>query len=458
MKLYNTLTRNKEEFIPLKDKEVRMYACGLTVYNFAHIGNLRAYLFEDVLRRVLEFHGYKVIHGMNVTDVGHLVSDADEGEDKMEVGAQREGRHPLEIAREYETKFFDDLKDLRVELPDKVVRATESISEQISIINILEEKGFTYKDESAIYFDTSKLPDYGKLSGQKLEDKMTGAREEVVVDQRKRNPQDFVLWFFLTGRYKNHVLHWPSPWGEGFPGWHIECSAISRSILGQPFDIHTGGVDHIGTHHTNEIAQSEAAFGEPLARYWVHGEHLLVDGQKMSKSLGNVYALEDLKKRGYSPLDFRYLVLGAHYRSRLNFTWEALESAKNSFSRAKRILESSEGGGAVAQRYLDSFGIAISDDLDTPKALAIFWELLRDENLPLADKLATALEMDRVFGLGLGEIKAQQVPAEISDLVEKREEARRNKNYELSDKLRDEIENKGWRVEDKQEGYKIVKI
>lgn len=458
MKLFNTLARKKEEFKPIKDKEVGFYACGPTVYNFAHIGNLRAYLFEDALRRILEFNGYGIKHGMNITDVGHLVGDGDLGEDKIEVGAKREGRHPLEIARQFESAFFDNLKDLNIELPEKIVRATESIPEQIDLIKILVEKGYTYQDEAAIYFDTLKLPDYGKLSGQKVEDKLVGAREDVVVDPRKRNPQDFVLWFFLKGRYKDHILHWPSPWGEGFPGWHIECSAISRSILGQPFDIHTGGVDHIGTHHTNEIAQSEAAFGVPLANYWLHSEHLMVDSKKMSKSLGNVYTLKDLKEKGFDPLDFRYYVLGAHYRTVMNFTWEGLQSAKNTRERLNRIVaEIKTDQQKINQQYIDKFKEKVSDDLDTPCGLAVMWEMLRDDKVSAAEKFGSILEMDKVLGLKLNEEKKIEIPAEIQKLVADRDLARKNKDYTKADQIRDELLEKGWKIEDKDGESKIVK-
>ena len=457
MIFYNTMSRKKEEFIPLDKKQVKFYACGPTVYNYASIGNLRAYIFEDLLRRVLEHAGYEVIHAMNITDVGHLVGDGDEGEDKLEVGAKRENQHPLEIAKRYEAAFFEDMKQVNVGIPQKVLRATDSIDKQIEIIKILEDKGFAYKGEKAIYFDTSKLDDYGKLTGQKLEDKQTGAREEVVLDKDKRNPQDFALWFFLVGKYQNHILHWPSPWGEGFPGWHIECSAISRTLLGQPFDIHAGGVDHIGTHHTNEIAQSEAAFGVPLANYWVHNEFLMVDGQKMSKSLNNVYTLKDVKEKGFRPEDFRYFILSGHYRSKLNFTWKGLEAAKNARERLNRVIDGATEEGKASEEYLSKFDQRIFDDLDTPGALAVLWEMIRDSQLSQSDKAATFSNMNEV--LGLDSKAGDQAPENIVKLAEERTKAREAKDFGLSDQLREKIADLGWTIEDLPGNkYKIVKL
>ncbi|MDO8513180.1 MAG: cysteine--tRNA ligase [bacterium] len=445
--LYNTLTRKKEGFKAICDMKVKLYACGLTVYSEAHIGNLRAYIFDDLLRRVLESDGYEVKHAMNVTDVGHLVGDGDEGEDKLELGARREKTDPLALARKYEEKFFEDLRNLNVELPHKVVRATEAIKEQIELIKLLEEKGYTYKDEFAIYFDTSKLLDYGKLTGQKLEEKKVGAREEVVVDSGKKNPQDFALWFFLAGKYEDHILHWPSPWGEGFPGWHIECSAISRATLGQPFDIHLGGVDHIGTHHTNEIAQSEAAYGLPLAHFWLHNEYLMVDGQKMSKSLGNVYTLADLKKKGFDPVDFRYFILGGHYRSKLNFTWQALEGARATLRKIRALedipsaLENSGKEDIKAK-----VRAALFDDLDTPRALAILHE---------ANDFSLWKDFENVLALDIEAVETREIPSEVRDLAKRREEARGKKDWQSADQIRGEIEKLGYGVEDTGEGIKL---
>lgn len=460
LKIYNTLSRQAEDIKPISDKKIGLYACGPTVYNFAHIGNLRTYVFEDVLRRVLEYDGYQVTHAMNITDVGHLVSDADEGEDKMEVGARREGKSPLEIAKQYESAFFDDLKKLNILPPTKLLRATDSIKEQVAIIKLLEDKGFTYKDQSAIYFDTSKYQGYGKLAGQKLEDKKIGAREEVVVDKRKKNPADFVLWFFLTGRYKNHVLRWPSPWGEGFPGWHIECSAISRKLLGQPFDIHAGGVDHIGTHHANEMAQSEAAYGRPLANYWAHGEFLRINEGKMAKSGGNFITLPDLVGRGYSPLAYRYFTFGAHYRSRLNFTWEALDAAQNALDSLYQRISELKGQPRkfACADYINAFEREINNDLDMPRVLSLTWRLIKsdvDDGL----KQKTLEQFDRVLGLDLlaAAENLKSVPKEIKDLAKDREKARQEKNYDEADILRVKIEQAGFLVRDTPQGPVVRK-
>lgn len=454
-KLYNTLSKRIEDFQSLDGKTVRLYTCGPTVYNYAHIGNLRSYIFADVLRRSLEYSDFSVKHGMNITDVGHLVGDGDVGEDKMEVGAAREGKHPLEVAKFYETKFLADVKELNILSPHQLLRATDTIAEQIEIIKRLEEKGFTYKDESAIYFDTSKLPDYGKLSGQKLSEKKVGVREEVVVDSNKRNPQDFVLWFFLTGRYKNHILHWASPWGEGFPGWHIECSAISRKILGQPFDIHTGGVDHIGTHHTNEIAQSEAAFDSPLAKIWMHNEFLLIDGGRMGKSEGNAYNLDLLKEKGFAPLDYRYLVLTAHYRTQLNFTWDSLQGAHTALNKLYDFARTAEPSSHRASEYEQRFAAAIANDLDTPKALAVIWEMIGDQKYSAEDKMTSLLKFDKVLGLRLDQPPQLIIPDEVKRLVDQREKARQAKDFAESDKLRQQISDLGYEVEDTSSGPKV---
>lgn len=459
MKLYNTLSKTVEDFKPIKKGEVSLYTCGPTVYNYAHIGNLRTYIFEDLLKRALLYNGYKVKHAMNITDVGHLVGDGDEGEDKLEVGAKREGKNPLDIARFYTEKFFQDTDALNIIRPDVVKTATETIPEQIEIIKILVEKGFAYKGEQAVYFDTSKLKDYGKLSGQKLSEKLAGAREEVVVDKDKKNPADFALWFFLTGRYQNHILHWPSPWGEGFPGWHIECSAISRKILGQPFDIHCGGVDHIGTHHTNEIAQSEAAFGLPLANIWMHGEFLQVNEGKMAKSAGTFVTLQDLMDKGFSPLDYRYLCLTAHYRTQLNFTWESVLSSRNALEKMYQFVVSGKPGQVGCAEYEQKFLEQISDDLNVPQALGLAWQLVGDTSLPVEARINSLLKFDQVFGLRLSEPPALffnvQEDAKLAELVELRQLARKDKDFERSDSLRQEMEALGYEVLDTSEGQKI---
>ena len=456
LKLYNTLTRKIEEFNPISAKKVGLYTCGPTVYDFAHIGNLRTYIFEDLLQRVLEYNGYEVERAMNITDVGHLVGDGDEGEDKLEVGAKREGKSPLEIAKFYTDKFFSDMDELNIIRPKNILSATQSIPEQIEIIKILEEKGFAYKGEQAVYFDTSKFPDYGRLSGQKLSEKKVGVREEVVIDKDKRNPADFALWFFLTGRYKNHVLHWPSPWGEGFPGWHIECSAISKKLLGQPFDIHCGGVDHIGTHHTNEIAQSEAAFGIPLANVWMHGEFLLVNSSRMGKSEGNLLTVDVLKEKGFSPLDYRYMCLQAHYRTQLNFTWESLKAAAIARSRFVGTIMGESANGEPDPEYKKKFSDALNDDLNLPKALSIAWDLLSDSRTKDEVRVNTLLDFDKVLGLGLG-VAQEMIPPEVASLLEIRQKSKELRDFAKSDELRKQIETLGYEVMDTPEGQKIRK-
>ena len=463
LRIYNTLGRKMEDFKSIRDKEVGLYTCGLTVYNYAHIGNLRTYIFEDILQRVLEWDGYKVKRVMNITDVGHLTSDADEGEDKLDKEARAEMKSPEEIALAYTKAFIEDLTKLNVEVPELLKPASQEIEAQLDLVKKLFEKGFAYETDGAVYFDTSKLADYGKLTGQKLSDKSVGSREEVVVDPEKRNPTDFALWFKLVGRFKNHLMHWPSPWGEGFPGWHLECSAISTKYLGQPFDIHTGGVDHIGVHHTNEIAQSEGAYGKPLANYWMHSEFLLIDGAKMAKSQGNFFTLKDIEKHDILPLAFRYLVLGAHYRTQMNFTWESMESAaiglKNLYDSYYRLSEAAKGEknrtafSADAQKYLERFSEAINDDLNTPKALAVLQDTLRSP-LAAGEKLTLIGKFDTVFALFNTSVKAKagKIPEEVAELVKKREEARRNKQFVQSDAFRAEVEKLGYVIEDTPEG------
>lgn len=463
LKFYNTLSRKIEEFKALKPKEVGLYTCGPTVYNYAHIGNLRTYIFEDLLQRVLLYDGYKVNRAMNITDVGHLVGDGDEGEDKLEVGAKREGKNPLDIAKFYTDKFFADLAELNIIKPEHILAASQDIPDQIEIIKLLEQKGFTYIGDKAIYFDTSKLADYGKLSGQKLSDKRT-SREEVVADPDKKHPADFALWFFLKGRYQNHILRWPTPWGEGFPGWHIECSAISRKLLGQPFDIHTGGVDHIGTHHTNEIAQSEAAFGEPLANIWMHGEFLQINSSRMGKSEGNFITLDTLKEKGFSPLDYRYFCLTAHYRTQMNFTWEALEGAHQALERLRGFIPGVIPSGAVNPlndagnpEYLKKFSAAINDDLNIPQALAIVWETVNNLKIHDREKLDWLLKFDEVLGLDLGKRENISIPQNIESLLAGRKAAKDAKDFVKSDELRKQIEDLGYEVMDTPDGQKVKK-
>lgn len=451
LKLWNTLHRALEPFTPIQPGKVGLYTCGPTVYLPLTLGNWRAFIFDDVLKRSLRVLGYEVHHVLNITDVGHLVGDGDEGEDKVERTAVREGKTAWDVARLYEAQFREGMQELGIEQDRDdaymvMPRATEHIAEQIEIIQVLEQKGFAYPTTDGIYFDTSKFLKYGKLSGQNLDDKEAGARVEV--NEEKRHPADFALWKFSPPAQKRH-MEWPSPWGVGFPGWHIECSAMARKYLGQPFDIHCGGVDHIPVHHENEIAQSEAAFEAPLAHYWLHNEFLLVDGGRMGKSLGNAYTLEDVRAHGYEARDFRYFCLGAHYRSKLNFTWEGLEAAHNALQKLRRrFLEEGPTEGSPNVDILAAFRGYLEEDLGTPQALALLWEVMGREDLSSGDKRATLLAMDEVFGLGLKDWKTSHIPAEILRLKEERDEARQAKNWQLSDKLREQLSQAGWLVED----------
>lgn len=469
--LYDTLSRKKEPLTPIHRDWVGLYTCGPTVYNFAHIGNLRTYLFEDILERTLRFDGYAVRRVMNVTDVGHLTGDGDAGDDKLDVAARAQKKSVEEIARFYTDAFFADLAKLNILAPDIVAPASAHVREQIALVQTLFEKGFAYDTPNAVYFDVSRFPRYGALSGQSLEEKTVGAREEVVVDDEKRGPADFALWFKLTGKFKHHLLHWPSPWGEGFPGWHIECSAIARHFLGQPFDIHTGAVDHIGTHHTNEIAQSEAAYDVPLAHLWIHGEHLLINDGKMAKSEGNFLTLSDLEAKGYHPLIFRYLVLGAHYRTRLNFTWESLEAAKRGlerlyeeingrYERARDANEPRKKPNRALEYYEKEFRAALNDDLNTPQALAVLHEMLADDG-DARETLALVRRCDAVLALGLERAMADVPDAErdpnLAEMARKYNELRGSKQFVQSDALRKELEGLGYSIRDLKDGSRIRK-
>ncbi len=457
--LTNTMSRRKEVFKPLREGEVGLYTCGLTVYNFAHIGNLRAYVFADTLKRMFLFNGYKVRHVMNITDVGHLTGDEDEGEDKMEAGARREGKTVWEIVDFYTKAFFDDLKRLRIILPTVTCRATRHVDDMIEMIRKIESNGYTYVAGGNVYFDTSKLPDYGKLARLKLdEDKM---RSRVESDPYKRNPFDFVLWF-TRYKYDSHAMQWDSPWGRGFPGWHIECSAMSSKYLGERFDIHTGGIDHIPIHHTNEIAQSEAAFGHEWVNYWLHSEFLVIgEGEKMSKSLGNFITLQTLIDKGYDPAEYRYYLLGAHYKKQLAFTLEALDGAKSAMKKlATKIGELKESEAPVSEPnslLLNEFHEAINDDLNTPRALAVLWKVVDSEDLRPGEKLSLIDEFDRVLALGLSEIETEVIPKEVSELANQRDQARRDKDWKKADELRELISEKGYEVLDERDGYKIRK-
>jgi cysteinyl-tRNA synthetase len=452
IKIFNTLTKQKDEFKPIVEGEVKIYNCGPTVYSHQHIGNLYSSCFADFLRRMFEYQGYKVTQVMNITDVGHLVSEDDagkdeSGEDKMEKGAKKEGLTVWDVAKKYTDLFLADTKKMNIKEPEYRPKATEYIKQMIEMVQQLEEKGFTYETEEAVYFDVSKFPEYGNLSGQKLEDKITGAREDVFVDGKKRNNADFALWFKRVGRFANHTMHWESPWGDGFPGWHIECSAMSKSLLGEHFDIHTGGVEHIPVHHSNEIAQSECANGTVFVNYWMHHQLILVEGRKMSKSIGNIFTLDDLINKGFEPLALRLLYLQTKYREQMNFTLEALQAAQNSINSIRKtireLVSNSDKSVTKAQKkdnqYQKDFEEALSDDLNTPIALSIFFKLLKDNSIDPIEKLEQLFSFDEVLGLKLNEIKPIESKPELEELKKLWNKAREEKNWEVADKLRDRI-------------------
>ncbi|UCF96757.1 MAG: cysteine--tRNA ligase [Spirochaetaceae bacterium] len=477
LRLFNTLTRGNEPFEPLNDDRVGLYTCGPTVYQYAHIGNLRTYIFEDLLARTLRFFGYQVKQVMNVTDVGHLTDDADQGEDKMLKGAREQRKSVWEIAEFYKKAFFKDLEALNISMPDIICMATEHIQDMIDLILRIEKAGFTYRAGGNVYFDVAKSSDYGKLSGQMREDLKAGAR--IVVDVNKRNPHDFVLWF-TRSKFEHQSMLWDSPWGRGYPGWHIECSAMSMKYLGEQFDIHCGGIDHVAVHHTNEIAQSEAATGKkPWVKYWLHGEFLVLAREKMAKSSGNFLTLSTLVDRGYDPLDYRYFCLGAHYRSPLQFSFEALDAARSgrlnlvervlrlrqdhpqlkttdSAALAGETVPSPEEITGKAADLMRSFRNDLAEDLNVPKALAWFWELIKEEGVPPEQKFGALVEMDRVLGLGFASVEPEeldpQLKEEVEALIEQREQARRRRDYGRADEIRDQLRRKGVVLEDTPSG------
>jgi cysteinyl-tRNA synthetase len=453
LKLYDNYTRSLRVFEPLQPGLVRLYTCGPTVYDYQHIGNFRTFLFEDVLKRVLEWNGYRVVHVMNITDVGHLVSDADEGEDKMEKGSRRTGRSAWEIARLYTEAFLDDMRALDIEPPTHLPRATDHIREQIEFIADLEKKGYTYRTSDGVYFDTSKQPDYGHLARLDKAGLEAGRRVDV---GEKRHPTDFALWKFSPSGEKRQ-MEWDSPWGRGFPGWHIECSAMAQKYLGDYFDIHCGGEDHIAVHHTNEIAQTEARVGTRLANFWMHGYFLLEGETKMAKSAGEFLRLKSLTDRGYDPLAYRYLCLTAHYRSQLNFTWGALDGAATALERMRRGFQALPEGGTPDPGYVERFTAEVDDDLNLPRALALAWELLRGDVVEQRATRATLAAFDRVFGLRLAEWQPRQeaVPQTIQALSAARQAARAARNWAEADRLRAELNAAGWEVEDRPDGYSL---
>lgn len=462
MKLYNTMSRKVEEFVPLIEGQVGMYCCGPTVYNYAHIGNLRTYIFEDTLHRVIVEGGYKLKHVMNITDVGHLTGDGDDGEDKIGKRSKEEGKSVYEIAAFYTKAFFDDEEKLHIIRPDIVCKATEHISDMISLIKVLEEKGHTYISNGNVYFSIDTISDYGKLSGQNNDEKLSGARIEI--DKAKKNPKDFVLWF-TNSKFGEQAMMWDSPWGRGYPGWHIECSAMSMKYLGPHFDIHCGGIDAIPVHHTNEIAQSEAATGEKWVNYWCHGDFLLNDKGKMSKSSGEFLTLSSLIEKGYDPLDYRYFVLTGHYRSQLKFSYEALDASRSAkeklFSFVGELKSRVKEEGKLSCYYSD-FVQSMENDLKTPEALSFLWKMVKDKTITNEDKLYTLLKMDSYLGLGLDKIEKKDesvdIPQEALLLLEERSKAKKEKNYALSDEIRDKLKALGFAVKDTPSGPILEKV
>ena len=463
VKLYNTLTKQKSDFVPLNGNEVRIYSCGPTVYSYAHIGNFRTYIFMDNLRRMLEYNGYNLKHVMNITDVGHLESDSDEGEDKMEKAAKKENKSPYEIAEFYTKAFFKDMEKLHIERPEIIAKATEHIPDMLEFAKEIVKNGYGYETSTAIYFDVSKLDKYPVLSNRNIEEQIAGAR--VDVDPEKRNPYDFAIWIKAP---KNHIMKWDSPWGLSYPGWHLECSAMSRKYLGEEFDIHTGGVDHIPTHHENEIAQSKGAFGKIPAQIWMHVEFLQIDGGKMSKSLGNVYTISQLEEKGIEALAYKLFCYTAHYRTKLNFTFEGAAASQKALNRLREAFVKHNNGNdnvddELIQKYKNKFLDAINDDLNMPLAMSTVWELARNDlkSKKISDLL---LDFDKVLGLDLKnsekyleEQNKVELPDEIADLLEKRKKAREEKNWQLSDEIRDVLKEKGYIVKDTKEGMTVEK-
>ena len=459
--LYNSLTRKKEEFYSIKSGEVGLYTCGPTVYNYAHIGNLRTYIFEDILKRVLIYNGYEVKHVMNITDVGHLSGDRDMGEDKIEKGAAREGKSAWEIADFYTQAFKKDIAQLNILNPDIWVKATDTLPEQIALIKTLEEKGYTYRTADGIYFDTSKFKDYTKLSHQNLEALQEGARVER--NPEKRNPTDFALWKF-SPRESKRQMEWDSPWGVGFPGWHLECSAMSMKFLGDQLDIHCGGTDHINVHHTNEIAQSEAATGKRFFNFWMHGAFLIIaGGKKMAKSAENFLTLENaFLKNEINPLTYRFAAFLTHYRKPMEFSDDGIEAARNGLlhlqNQVRQVVAAGTGSDdAISAEYKNKFLEAVNDDLNMPRAMALIQEMLKS-GISDAEKLATILDFDRVLGLNLNQLDQEQVlPEAVQKRVDARLKAREGKDFATSDRLRAEIEAMGYLVQDTRDGMKVIK-
>ena len=462
LKLYNTLTRKKEEFVPLDKKNniVKIYTCGPTVYNYAHIGNMRAYIFMDTLRKVLKYNGYKLNHVMNITDVGHLTSDEDYGEDKMAKSAKEQHKSVTEIAKIYTDAFMKDIESLNIEKPEHIVKATDHIKDMEEYVDKIVKNGYAYETSKGVYFDTSKLKSYGELSRVDLKNQRAGAR--IDVDEEKKNPLDFALWIKAP---KEHIMKWNSKYGVCYPGWHIECSAMSNKYLGNKFDIHTGGVDHIPIHHENEIAQSKGATGKNPANFWMHVEFLLIDNGKMSKSLGNVYKLDDLIKRGIEPLAYRFFTYTSHYRNKLNFTWDAIKAAQISLDRLRELTLSHKGVDTKIDKqkledFENRFKNALNDDLNMPASLAVAFEVAK-EHEKSNDYYLLLKKFDTVLSLNI-DLKKQEekikIPEEIKNILQERKEARDKKDFKTSDILRDKLKSLGYIVIDSKEGQKIEKI
>lgn len=465
MKLYNTLSKQVEEFIPNENNKVKMYTCGPTVYHYAHIGNLRTYIFEDILEKGLSFLGYDVIRAMNITDVGHLTSDGDTGEDKMAKGAKREGKTVWEIADFYTKAFLDDMRKLNIKVPKIIEKASDNIDVYIKMISKMIDEDYAYLSNGNVYFDISKAKDYYKLSGKNPDDLKIGVRDTVEEDKAKRNPADFVLWFTLS-KFENQVMKWDSPWGVGYPGWHIECSGISYKVFGDYLDIHCGGVDNIFPHHTNEIAQSEAFLGHKWCNYWCHGAHLNDESGKMSKSKGEFLTVSLLEKKGYSPLDYRFFCLNSHYRNPLVFTYESLDGAKNALKKLKTKVLSLTNEGKKQddfyEEYHNKFGEAFGNDLNTSLMLTVLYDVLKDNNLNDKTKRLLVEDFDSVLSLDLLKEEFKEVDSALEEMIlkkiEERKEAKKNKDFALADKIRDDLLAEGVKLIDTREGttYELV--
>lgn len=464
LRFYNTASRTIEDFNPIEQGKVRMYCCGPTVYGYQHIGNFRSFFFEDILKRVLQYNGFDVKHIMNITDVGHLTSDEDSGDDKMEKKAAEEGKTVWEVAKFFTDIFMSDMKLLNIIPASTFPRATDYIQEQIDMVKELEAKGFTYITSDGVYYDTSKFSDYGKMARLDIEGLRAGERVEF--SEEKKNPTDFAVWKF-SNKNEKRQMEWDSPWGVGFPGWHLECSAMAKKLLGNHFDIHCGGVDHIPVHHTNEIAQSEVANGEKYVNYWIHGEFLLMGDEKMSKSKGGTLTLSRLKEEGFEPMHYRYFLLNAHYRKKLNFSEEGLQGAKNAYEKLReRILSlkekaANESADDKPNDYKEKFIEKINNDLGITEALAVLWNMLKDDSLSANQRLELAFDFDRVFGLQLDKItkaESSDIPNEVKSLAEQRLQAKKDKNFALSDELRNKIKELGYELKDTKEGYEVKKV